>query len=195
MADEFDDLYAAQLFLATERLRAAARQELAPLFTLAGGNRERADELELFVRTQDGAAVMLMGPETATMRARLDEIDREYRRMMGDPTVAPPALETEDAVAADLAAYRAQPRPAVRSLIVGDDALDVAGREIGRLRDHPHAGLGPARRCHHAADVVLSIATAACCALAGMVVPSARHRTANRLNFIAYPPRMCRLFG
>ena len=117
---ELDDLYAAQLFLATERLRAAARQELAPLFTLAGGNRERADELELFVRTQDGAAVMLMGPETATMRARLDEIDREYRRMMGDPTVAPPALETEDAVAADLAAYRAQPRPAVRSLIVGD---------------------------------------------------------------------------
>lgn len=120
---EYDDLYAAQLFLATERLRAAARQELAPLFTLAGGNRERADELELFVRTQDGAAVMLMGPETVHMRARLDEIDREYRRMMGDPPVAPPALETEDAVAADLAAFRErlQPQPVVRSLIVGED--------------------------------------------------------------------------
>ena len=127
MDDELDDLnevldnlYAAQLFLATERLRAATAQELQPLWTLAGGNQSRADELRLYVLSQNTAAVMLVGPETAGMRARLDKIDAKYRRMTGETPPAPPALETEDAVAADLAAYRAQPRPAVRSLIVGD---------------------------------------------------------------------------
>ena len=42
----------------------------------------------------------------------------------------------------------------VAALVVGDDALGVAGRQIGGFRDHPDAGFRPLRAAHHAADVV-----------------------------------------
>lgn len=118
MPDEMDDLYAAQLFLVTERLRAGTRQELEPLWTLAGGNQARADELNLYVQSQDMAGVLLVGPETAQLRARLDAIDAQYQEFLRG-TPPPPELVAEDAVAAELASYRA-PRPTVRSLVMGD---------------------------------------------------------------------------
>ena len=39
--------------------------------------------------------------------------------------------------------------------VVGDHDPDELRRELGRLRDHPHAGLGPARAAHDAPDVVV----------------------------------------
>ena len=42
----------------------------------------------------------------------------------------------------------------VAALIVGDDAAGEAGRQIGRLGDHPDAGFRPARAGDDAADVV-----------------------------------------
>ena len=43
----------------------------------------------------------------------------------------------------------------VAALVVGDDDLGVAGRQIGGLRDHPDAGLRSVRAGDHAADVVV----------------------------------------
>ena len=43
----------------------------------------------------------------------------------------------------------------VAALIVGDDALDVAHRQVARFRDHPDAGLGTAGAAHDAADVII----------------------------------------
>ena len=43
----------------------------------------------------------------------------------------------------------------VAALVVGDHHLGVAGREIGGLRDHPHAGLRSVRPRDRAADVVI----------------------------------------
>ena len=42
----------------------------------------------------------------------------------------------------------------IAALIVGDDALGVAGRQVGGFGDHPDAGLRSARARHHPADVV-----------------------------------------
>ena len=42
----------------------------------------------------------------------------------------------------------------VAALIVGDDALDVAGRQIGGLRDHPDSGFRTVRSADHAADII-----------------------------------------
>ena len=43
----------------------------------------------------------------------------------------------------------------VAALIVGDDDLDVAHRQVARFRDHPDAGLRTLRPAHDAADVVV----------------------------------------
>ena len=43
----------------------------------------------------------------------------------------------------------------VAALIVGDDHLGVAGRQVVSLGDHPDAGFRAVRRRHHAADVGL----------------------------------------
>ena len=43
----------------------------------------------------------------------------------------------------------------VAALVVGHHHLGVAGRQIGGLRDHPHAGFRSARAGDHAADVVI----------------------------------------
>ncbi len=51
-------------------------------------------------------------------------------------------------------ARRRQVRHDESPLVVGDDALDIADRQIARLRDHPDARLGAARPGDGAADVV-----------------------------------------
>ena len=43
----------------------------------------------------------------------------------------------------------------VAALVVGDDDLDVAHRQIARFRDHPDAGLRAAGAAHDAADVIV----------------------------------------
>ena len=48
-----------------------------------------------------------------------------------------------------------QIRDDVTALVVGDDDLGVFGRQVGGLRDHPHAGLRSLRPGHDAADVVI----------------------------------------
>ena len=42
----------------------------------------------------------------------------------------------------------------IAALVVGRDDLDVFGRQIARLGDHPYAGLGALRAGDHAADIV-----------------------------------------
>ena len=58
----------------------------------------------------------------------------------------------------------AHPDAVVRGRQVGDDVaalvvrhhhLGELRRQFSRLRDHPHAGFGPGRAAHHAADVVV----------------------------------------
>ena len=55
----------------------------------------------------------------------------------------------------DLIIAERQIRDDVAALVVGDHALGVAGRQVGGLGDHPHAGFGPVRARDHAADVVI----------------------------------------
>ena len=63
----------------------------------------------------------------------------------------------DEAVAAhpDVVIGLRQVRDDVAALIVGDDDLDVAHRQIARFRDHPDAGLRTTGAFHHAADVVV----------------------------------------
>jgi hypothetical protein len=41
----------------------------------------------------------------------------------------------------------------VPALIVGDNDLRISGGQLGRFRDHPHAGFGPMGDGDHAAQV------------------------------------------
>ena len=74
-------------------------------------------------------------------------------------TVRPGSLASfggiDQAIAAreDLVVRLRQFGDQVAALVVGDDALDEAGRQVGGLGDHPDAGLGPVRAGHRAADV------------------------------------------
>ena len=43
----------------------------------------------------------------------------------------------------------------ISALIVGDDALDIAHRQLPRFGNHPDAGFRPIGAAHHAADVVI----------------------------------------
>jgi hypothetical protein len=55
----------------------------------------------------------------------------------------------------DLVVRSRQVRDDVAALIVGDDALGILGRQLGRFRDDPDAGFWSVRADDHAANVVL----------------------------------------
>src|SRR5262249_33617541 len=55
----------------------------------------------------------------------------------------------------DLVVRIRQVRDDVAAAIVGDDDLGILGRQLGRFRDHPDAGLRPIRAGHYAADVIV----------------------------------------